>query len=167
MDVNTSNILTHVRPSLNYRLVKPQSLDFLKIVALPPRRIKDTFFLYTWLYQVFADNRLTFSTSSNIWALWRDSLGYSVHGLTFVLCLQQAIEDKKGISGYSYTQEELERVSAVKSEMDEMKGRTLDNMSEMVIFFLVLQCCVSSVEYLVPQHKTPSVIFLFGVLIFF
>ncbi|NXT82736.1 IFT81 protein, partial [Zapornia atra] len=44
----------------------------------------------------------------------------------------QAIEDKKGISGYSYTQEELERVSAVKSEMDEMKGQTLDNMSEMV-----------------------------------
>ncbi|XP_034646945.1 intraflagellar transport protein 81 homolog isoform X2 [Trachemys scripta elegans] len=43
----------------------------------------------------------------------------------------QAIEDKKGISGYSYTQEELERVSAAKSEMDEMKGRTLDNMSEM------------------------------------
>ncbi|XP_054852959.1 intraflagellar transport protein 81 homolog isoform X1 [Eublepharis macularius] len=44
----------------------------------------------------------------------------------------KAIEDKKGISGYSYTQEELERVSAVKSEMDEVKGRTLDNMSEMV-----------------------------------
>ncbi|XP_060106128.1 intraflagellar transport protein 81 homolog [Heteronotia binoei] len=44
----------------------------------------------------------------------------------------QAIEAKKGISGYSYTQEELERVSAVKSEMDEMKGRTLDGMSEMV-----------------------------------
>lgn len=46
---------------------------------------------------------------------------------------QQAIEDKKGISGYSYTQEELERVSAVKSEMDDMKGRTLDNMSDMVL----------------------------------
>ncbi|NXM67517.1 IFT81 protein, partial [Serilophus lunatus] len=44
----------------------------------------------------------------------------------------QATEEKKGISGYSYTQEELERVSAVKSEMDEMKGQTLDNMSEMV-----------------------------------
>ncbi|XP_048370574.1 intraflagellar transport protein 81 homolog [Sphaerodactylus townsendi] len=44
----------------------------------------------------------------------------------------QAIEAKKGISGYSYTQEELERVSAVKSEMDEVKGRTLDSMSEMV-----------------------------------
>ncbi|NWH62187.1 IFT81 protein, partial [Geococcyx californianus] len=44
----------------------------------------------------------------------------------------QATEDKKGISGYSYTQEELERLSAVKSEMDEMKGWTLDNMSEMV-----------------------------------
>ncbi|XP_054144800.1 intraflagellar transport protein 81 homolog isoform X2 [Melozone crissalis] len=45
---------------------------------------------------------------------------------------EQAIEEKKGISGYSYTQEELERVSAVKSEMDEVKGQTLDNMSEMV-----------------------------------
>ncbi|NXS53162.1 IFT81 protein, partial [Brachypteracias leptosomus] len=44
----------------------------------------------------------------------------------------QAMEDKKGISGYSHIQEELERVSAVKSEMDEMKGRTLENMSEMV-----------------------------------
>ncbi|KAL7986646.1 hypothetical protein Chor_012929, partial [Crotalus horridus] len=49
-----------------------------------------------------------------------------------VIVPPQAIEDKKGISGYSYTQEELERVSAVKSEMDEMKGRTLDNMSDMV-----------------------------------
>ncbi|XP_027709340.1 intraflagellar transport protein 81 homolog isoform X2 [Vombatus ursinus] len=44
----------------------------------------------------------------------------------------QTIEDKKGISGYSYTQEELERVSALKSEVDEVKGRTLDGMSEMV-----------------------------------
>ncbi|NWI95289.1 IFT81 protein, partial [Pitta sordida] len=44
----------------------------------------------------------------------------------------EAIEEKKGISGYSYTQEELERVSAVKSEMDEMKGQTLEHMSEMV-----------------------------------
>ncbi|XP_018412221.1 PREDICTED: intraflagellar transport protein 81 homolog [Nanorana parkeri] len=44
----------------------------------------------------------------------------------------QAIEQKRGISGYSDTQEELERVSALKSEVDEMKGRTLDDMSEMV-----------------------------------
>ncbi|XP_031506600.1 intraflagellar transport protein 81 homolog isoform X3 [Papio anubis] len=44
----------------------------------------------------------------------------------------QTMEEKKGISGYSYTQEELERVSALKSEVDEMKGRTLDDMSEMV-----------------------------------
>ncbi|XP_027422618.1 intraflagellar transport protein 81 homolog isoform X2 [Bos indicus x Bos taurus] len=43
----------------------------------------------------------------------------------------QTIEEKRGISGYSYTQEELERVSALKSEVDEMKGRTLDDMSEM------------------------------------
>uniref|UniRef100_A0A8D1HPC8 Intraflagellar transport protein 81 homolog n=1 Tax=Sus scrofa TaxID=9823 RepID=A0A8D1HPC8_PIG len=44
----------------------------------------------------------------------------------------QTLEEKKGISGYSYTQEELERVSALKSEVDEVKGRTLDDMSEMV-----------------------------------
>ncbi|XP_018118840.1 intraflagellar transport protein 81 homolog isoform X2 [Xenopus laevis] len=44
----------------------------------------------------------------------------------------QAIEQKKGILGYSDTQEELERVSALKSEVDEMKGRTLDDMSDMV-----------------------------------
>ncbi|XP_058640644.1 intraflagellar transport protein 81 homolog isoform X2 [Onychostoma macrolepis] len=39
---------------------------------------------------------------------------------------------QRGISGFSDTQEELERVSAIKSELDEMKGRTLDDMSEMV-----------------------------------
>lgn len=44
----------------------------------------------------------------------------------------QSVEAQKGISGYSDTQEELERVSAMKSELDEMKGRTLDDMSEMV-----------------------------------
>ncbi|XP_004910569.1 intraflagellar transport protein 81 homolog [Xenopus tropicalis] len=44
----------------------------------------------------------------------------------------QAIEQKKGILGYSDTQEELERVSALKSEVDEMKGRTLDDISDMV-----------------------------------
>ncbi|XP_041856508.1 intraflagellar transport protein 81 homolog [Melanotaenia boesemani] len=44
----------------------------------------------------------------------------------------QIVEAEKGISGYSDTQEELERVSAIKSELDEKKGRTLDDMSEMV-----------------------------------
>uniref|UniRef100_A0A3Q1ANC8 Intraflagellar transport protein 81 homolog n=1 Tax=Amphiprion ocellaris TaxID=80972 RepID=A0A3Q1ANC8_AMPOC len=44
----------------------------------------------------------------------------------------QTMEAEKGISGYSNTQEELERVSAMKSELDEKKGRTLDDMSEMV-----------------------------------
>ncbi|XP_026199751.1 intraflagellar transport protein 81 homolog [Anabas testudineus] len=44
----------------------------------------------------------------------------------------QTVEAEKGISGYSNTQEELERVSAIKSELDEQKGRTLDDMSEMV-----------------------------------
>lgn len=49
-----------------------------------------------------------------------------------LLCLKQIMEAEKGISGYSNTQEELERVSAIKSELDEKKGRTLDDMSEMV-----------------------------------
>ncbi|KAM7017665.1 intraflagellar transport protein 81 homolog [Tautogolabrus adspersus] len=44
----------------------------------------------------------------------------------------QTLEAEKGITGYSTTQEELERVSAIKSELDEKKGRTLDDMSEMV-----------------------------------
>ncbi|XP_016145998.1 intraflagellar transport protein 81 homolog [Sinocyclocheilus grahami] len=44
----------------------------------------------------------------------------------------QSLEAQRGILGYSDTQEELERVSAIKSELDEMKGRTLDDMSEMV-----------------------------------
>ncbi|KAG7332651.1 hypothetical protein KOW79_004485 [Hemibagrus wyckioides] len=44
----------------------------------------------------------------------------------------QSLEAQRGISGFSETQEELERVSAIKSELDELKGRRLDNMSEMV-----------------------------------
>uniref|UniRef100_A0A8C5G886 Intraflagellar transport protein 81 homolog n=1 Tax=Gouania willdenowi TaxID=441366 RepID=A0A8C5G886_GOUWI len=44
----------------------------------------------------------------------------------------QSVEAEKGISGYSNTQEELEKMSAMKSELDEKKGRTLDDMSEMV-----------------------------------
>lgn len=49
-----------------------------------------------------------------------------------VVSFKQTVEAEKGISGYSNTQEELERVSAIKSELDEKKGRTLDDMSEMV-----------------------------------
>ncbi|XP_023689615.1 intraflagellar transport protein 81 homolog isoform X1 [Paramormyrops kingsleyae] len=49
-----------------------------------------------------------------------------------VLQQLQSVEAQKGVSGYSDTQEELERVSTIKSELDEMKGRTLDDMSEMV-----------------------------------
>ncbi|KAJ0069063.1 hypothetical protein NL108_017229 [Boleophthalmus pectinirostris] len=44
----------------------------------------------------------------------------------------ETVEAERGIAGYSNTQEELERVSAIKSELDEKKGRTLDDMSEMV-----------------------------------
>ncbi|CAG02472.1 unnamed protein product, partial [Tetraodon nigroviridis] len=45
---------------------------------------------------------------------------------------KQTVEAEKGISGYSNTQEELEKVSAIKSELDERKGRALGDMSEMV-----------------------------------
>ena len=45
---------------------------------------------------------------------------------------KQRVEAEKGISGYSNTQEELEKVSAIKSELDERKGRALGDMSEMV-----------------------------------
>lgn len=52
-----------------------------------------------------------------------------------LLCFwKQTVEAEKGISGYSNTQEELERVSAIKSELDEKKSRTLGDMSEMVTF---------------------------------
>ncbi|KAK1801049.1 hypothetical protein P4O66_022754 [Electrophorus voltai] len=44
----------------------------------------------------------------------------------------QTLEAQRGISGFSETQEELERVSAIKSELDELKGQTLDDMSVMV-----------------------------------
>lgn len=50
----------------------------------------------------------------------------------FLFVFQQSLEAQRGISGFSETQEELEKVSAIKSELDELKGRRLDNMSEMV-----------------------------------
>lgn len=42
------------------------------------------------------------------------------------------LERKRGVAGYRETQDELEKVSSKKSELDELKGRTLDDMSEMV-----------------------------------
>lgn len=45
---------------------------------------------------------------------------------------QGIVETKAGVSGYRQTQENLEKVSTMKSEFDEVKGRTLEDMSEMV-----------------------------------
>lgn len=42
------------------------------------------------------------------------------------------VESKAGVTGYRQTQEDLEKVSTMKSELDEVKGRTLEDMSEMV-----------------------------------
>lgn len=52
--------------------------------------------------------------------------------VSVVFSKKQTVESEKGISGYSNTQEELEKVSAIKSELDERKGRALGDMSEMV-----------------------------------
>ncbi|XP_014665305.1 PREDICTED: intraflagellar transport protein 81 homolog [Priapulus caudatus] len=41
-------------------------------------------------------------------------------------------EEKHGVAGFTDTQEELEQVSAVKSQLDEEKGKTLENISGMV-----------------------------------
>lgn len=42
------------------------------------------------------------------------------------------LEDQKGIGGFHSTQEELEKVSSVKAQLDEEKGHTLEEMSTMV-----------------------------------
>jgi len=46
---------------------------------------------------------------------------------------QAAHESSKGVSGYRSTQDALENVSTTKSEYDEAKGRTLDDISQMVL----------------------------------
>lgn len=76
---------------------------------------------------------------------------------------KQTVEAERGISGYSNTQEELERVSAIKSEMDEKKGRTLDDMSEMVTahyscqLIAFLWCCFN--DKLIPCTQVFSLYF--------
>ena len=45
---------------------------------------------------------------------------------------QNRIESKHGVEGYRETQDALENVSALKSELDQMKGRTLEDISYMV-----------------------------------
>lgn len=39
---------------------------------------------------------------------------------------------QKGVSGYHSAQDELEKVSSIKAELDEKKGQTLEEMSVMV-----------------------------------
>lgn len=46
--------------------------------------------------------------------------------------LQSQLEVQKGVSGFHDTQEELEKVSSVKSDLDEQKGKSLDEISDMV-----------------------------------
>eukprot|EP00911_Craspedida_sp_UC1_P001115 UC1_evm2s837 len=42
------------------------------------------------------------------------------------------LEEKHGVTGYGAAQEDLERVSAAKEDLDEQKGRALEDMSAMV-----------------------------------
>lgn len=39
---------------------------------------------------------------------------------------------QKGVSGFHNAQDELEKVSSIKAELDEKKGQTLEEMSVMV-----------------------------------
>ncbi|XP_065056271.1 intraflagellar transport protein 81 homolog [Rhopilema esculentum] len=47
--------------------------------------------------------------------------------------LLSSIEGKHGVSGFHETQEELEKISTLKSELDEEKGKTLEEISQMVV----------------------------------
>ena len=49
-----------------------------------------------------------------------------------LLNLQAVVEKQKGVSGYRETQDALENISSIKSELDSMKGRTLEDISYMV-----------------------------------
>jgi intraflagellar transport protein 81 len=48
------------------------------------------------------------------------------------------LEAQKGVSGFHDTQEELEKVSSVKSGVDEQKGKSLDEISDMVSRTMIL-----------------------------
>lgn len=52
---------------------------------------------------------------------------------------QSQLEAQKGVSGFHDTQEELEKVSSVKSDLDEQKGKSLDEISDMVRIIHVLR----------------------------
>lgn len=52
--------------------------------------------------------------------------------IIYLFIFQSTLEIKKGVSGYRQTQDDLEKVSAVKSGLDEVKGKTLDDISDMV-----------------------------------
>ena len=45
---------------------------------------------------------------------------------------QSSVEARKGVAGYRETQDALENVSTMKSDFDQMKGRTLEDISHMV-----------------------------------
>ena len=46
--------------------------------------------------------------------------------------LKSNLEAKQGVSGYLDMQDNLEKVSSMKSTVDERKGRTLEDISQMV-----------------------------------
>ena len=50
----------------------------------------------------------------------------------FSVYFQSAVESKKGVAGYRQTQDDLEKVSAMKSNLDHQKGQTLEEISDMV-----------------------------------
>lgn len=45
------------------------------------------------------------------------------------------MESKHGVGGYRQTQDDIEKVSSKKSNLDHKKGQTLEEMSDMVKMF--------------------------------
>ena len=56
------------------------------------------------------------------------------------------------MSGFHETQEELEKISTLKSELDEEKGKTLEEISQMVLY--CKQYCTIYKEN-ITEHWTP------------
>ena len=66
---------------------------------------------------------------------------FSYQSLTGLCSSKAALEEKKGVAGYHETQEKVEKVSAMKSDLDEQKGKTLEDIAELVSCLYNLTSC--------------------------
>ncbi len=59
---------------------------------------------------------------------------FILFSISWFFLIQANIEGKHGVAGFHQTQEELEKISTLKSELDEEKGKTLEDISQMVCY---------------------------------